>query len=412
MKVTAPYTEKQRKEAADLIEREGYTESFSRRFATLEDIKISEILHANSGDGKVKSLSILDGMKSPSTRHKKSEFNGIEEVSIDKFMSDILPNATSVEVYLESRLESNMVSLTTSCNPDSKPMFKWDNNYSWTFNGNLAGKSEIKEAVKLAGGDIEGVLNFRLAWNNEGGSDSSDLDAWALEPNGERIGFSTNYRKSRGGRSPMSGQLDLDVIDPRGKLAVENITWNDRRKMKDGDYKLYVNQYSHRNSQGFRAEIEFDGEIYCYEYNKALPNNSNVDVAIVTLKNGVFSIKHLLPEVGSSSKEVYGLDTNSFHKVNLICLSPNHWGGNEVGNKFFMFMLDKCKAPGKIRTFHSENLNPTLTSIRKVLEPFGVHSMIESIEPQLSGLGFNATVRDEVVVKVSGSFKRTLKIKF
>jgi hypothetical protein len=27
-------------------------------------------------------------------------------------------------------------------------MFKWNNNFSWTFNGNLAGKSQIKQAVK------------------------------------------------------------------------------------------------------------------------------------------------------------------------------------------------------------------------------------------------------------------------
>ena len=49
-----------------------------------------------------------------------------------------------------------MVTLTTANVKESKPIMKWSNNYSWTYNGNLAGKSEIKEAVKTKGGNIDG----------------------------------------------------------------------------------------------------------------------------------------------------------------------------------------------------------------------------------------------------------------
>jgi hypothetical protein len=38
--------------------------------------------------------------------------------------------------------------------------------------------------------------------------------------------------------------------------------------------------------------------------------------------------------------------------------------------------------------------------------------MIEPADSQLSGLGFNATVRDELVVKLGGTHKRMVKIKF
>ena len=58
---------------------------------------------------------------------------------------------------------------------ESKPIFKWSNNYSWTFNGNLAGKSQIKEAVKSEGGKIDGVLRFSIIWN-EDGKDILDFD--------------------------------------------------------------------------------------------------------------------------------------------------------------------------------------------------------------------------------------------
>jgi hypothetical protein len=224
------------------------------------------------------------------------------------------------------------------------------------------------------------------------------------------IGYSTSFRADRGNRlSDCGGLLDLDNTSPNGKLAIENIYFQTVSKLKNGKYKFWVNQFNARNSQGFKAEIEFDGEIYTYEYNK--PVSGNVVVANVTFKDGQFSIKHSLPE-SHSTKELYGLQTEQFHKVNLICLTPNHWGDNNVGNKHYLFMLDNCKCPTSLRSFHSENLIPELADHRKVLEVLGNTTMIEPSDKQLSGLGFNATVRDEVILKLQGSFKRVIKVKF
>jgi hypothetical protein len=97
MKASAPITKKQIEEAKKFVEENGYVESFDRRFATIDDIKVSEILHSNVGDGKIKKVSVFDNVKSTSTRHKRSEFDGLDEVTIDKFMKDILPTCSSVE---------------------------------------------------------------------------------------------------------------------------------------------------------------------------------------------------------------------------------------------------------------------------------------------------------------------------
>lgn len=415
MKATAPITKKQIEEARKFVEENGYEASFDRRFATINDINVSEIKHINSGDGSLKTISIFDSVKSTSTRHKKSEFDNVEEISIEKFMQDILPTCTSVEAYLSSKHEGNLISLTTANDKESKPIFKWNNNYSWTFAGNLAGKSMIKEAVESKGGKVDGVLRFSIMWAENDPTDNSDLDAHALEPNGTEIYFST-YRKDRDNRrTTMSGQLDIDITNPtsyHNKNIVENIAWTDLHKMKNGVYKLWVHQFANRGSKGFKAEVEFNGEIYSYEYNK--PVNGNVQVAEVTLNNGEFTIKHLLPETSVSSKEIYGLTTNEFHKVNLVCLSPNHWDINNVGNKHYFFMLDGCKCPTSIRSFHVENLIPELLLHRKVLEVLGNTTMIEPTEKgkQLSGLGFNATVKDELILRLQGSFKRVIKLKF
>lgn len=408
MKVTAPITQKQIKEAQTFVEDNGYTESFTRRFATIDDIKVSEILHSNVGGGELKRVSIFDNVAPTRTRPKRNEFEGVEEVSIEKFMSEILPSCSSVEAYLQNSQEGNLVSLTTAEVENSKKIFKWDNNYSWTFKGNLAGKSQIKDAVKSQGGKVDGVLRFSIMWA-EDSEDNSDLDAHCVEPNGNVIYYGSALSRVSG------GNLDIDITQPQShkrsnnKEVVENITFPRLETMPDGKYDFKVHQFSARRSKGFKAEIEFDGEIYSYEY-KA-PVDGKISVATVVLENGKFQIQHQLPET-SSAREMYGLKTGEFHKVNLVCLSPNHWGDNTSGNKHYFFMLDKCKAEGAIRTFHNENLKPELAEHRRVLEILANTTKIESSEDQLSGLGFNATVRDELIVKLAGSHKRVIKIKF
>ena len=414
MKAVAPITKTQIKLAETFVTENGYVESFNRRAAVIEDIKANEILHFNAGDGVIPSVSIFDTLKTTSTRHKRSELENVEEVSIEKFMSDILPTCTKVELFLENRHEGNLVTLTTSNDKESKKLFKWDNNFSWTYKGNLAGKSMIKDAVKSKGGNINGVLRFSIMWAENDPSDNSDLDAWAVEPNGNRIGYSTGYRKDRGGnKTNMSGILDVDITSPSDfnhENIVENIVWDNKSKMKPGKYHFFVNPYSPRNSKGFTAEIEFNGEIHQFNYPK--PVISNVIVADVFLDEyGNFTIKPAL-ESSIGTKEIYGLQTNEFHNVNLVCLSPNHWGENKTGNKHYFFMLEKCHTLEPIRSFHTENLKPELAEHRKVLDILGETTKITPTAKQLSGVGFNATVKDYVILKLSGNFKRMLKITF
>ena len=135
-------------------------------------------------------------------------------------------------------------------------------------------------------------------------------------------------------------------------------------------------------------------------------------VAEVSFNNGRFSIKHVLPETDAQSQEIFGLQTNEFHKVNLVCLTPNYWAGNSVGNKHYLFMLDGCGFSEPVRGFHNENLVSDLAQHRKVLEVLGSTCMIEPKGKHLAGIGFNATVRDELVLKLHGSHKRVVKIKF
>ena len=404
MKAASPITKTQIAAAQKFAEENGYIESFTRRCATIEDIEASEILHIHNGD--IKPVSIFDSVKATKATGTP-DFKNIKEVSIDNFMSSILPKCTSVELYLENRHQNNFVTLITALNKESKRMFKWSNNFSWTYTGNLAGKSEIKQAVKQAGGFVDAPFRFSIMWNEDGRS-IVDLDAHAKEPgrNGEHIYYGSFKKPSK---TSMSGQLDIDMIRPYN-TGIENIYWTDMNKVSDGVYTFWVNNYDGGNVSGFKAEICLGAEVYTYEY---IGNfRGEVKVADVTIKGGkLVNITHYAPLVGSISANIYGLDTNEFHQVNLVCLSPNYWQ-EAIGNKHYFFFLEGCKSPDKLRGFHNEFLNSELREHRKVLDVLAHTMKVESTDGQLSGLGFNATVKDNVIIRVKGEINSIIKVTF
>lgn len=400
------FTKKMLDDAKKTITELGYMDSLSRRFATLDDISVNNILFSNKDaakriDGGIDIFGEME--RSVVTNPKK--FSKVEEVPVDKFVADILPTVKELEVYLENKHSSNMVSLIAPQNKDAKTMFKWNNNFSWAYSGNMT--DSMKDLVKAAGGKVDGDLRFSIMWN-ESGTDGSDLDAHCAEPYGGHIYYGHKM-------SVMSkGWLDVDVRYPNGKVAVENIAWPDRRFMRPGTYKLYVNQYQDRGSNdGFKAEVEFDGQIYSFEYNKPVRYKENVLVAEVTLSwDGKFSIKELLPS-NLSSKDIWGVKSNQFVPVSVMMYSPNYWDEQDgIGHRHYFFMLKDCVNPETVNGFYNEFLKNELSEHKRVFAALGSKMSVQAMDDQLSGLGFSATKRDELIVKIKSNTERVLKIKF
>lgn len=402
----AIFTKKMLEDAKKTIEELGYMDSLARRYATLDDITINNILFSNKDAAKrISGASVFDEMMSEATSSPK-KFSKVEEVSVDKFVSDILPTASGLEVYLENRHASNMVSLIAPKNSDAKTMFKWDNGFSWAYTGNMT-DSDVKQNVKSAGGAVDGVLRFSIQWNDED-YNNNDFDAYCVEPNGHAIYYGDKVNRYTG------GNLDVDIIDPmRGRPAVENITWPIKSKMGVGKYRFYVNCYNNRGGRsGFKAEIEFNGQIYSFNYNKTLRHKENVQVAEVTLDaNGNFTIKELLPS-NISSRDVWGVKTNQFIPVSVVMYSPNYWDEQQgIGNKHYFFMLKDCINPEKPNGFYNEFLKQELVQHKRVFEALGGKMAVEDVDDQLSGIGFSSTLRNDLVVKVKGATERIIKIK-
>ena len=181
--------------------------------------------------------------------------------------------------------------------------------------------------------------------------------------------------------------------------------------MPEGKYICKIHNWNFRNSGGKgKAEIEFEDIVYQYEY-PATKNKEWVTIAEVTLKDGKFSIEHKLPR-GSSSREIWSVQTNQYQKINMMMFSPNHWDGQENGNKHYFFTLDKCQNPEKVRGFYNEFLMPELLPHRKTFEVLSSKMMCKNDEAQLSGLGFSSTQRNTMLVRTKGTLTRAYKIQF
>lgn len=403
----AIFTKKMLEDAQKTVTELGYMSSLGRRFATLDDITANNILFCNRD-----AASRIAGATNPFEAMAKTvaidpkKFNRAEEIGIDKFIKNVLPTATGLELFMENRFSKNMMSLIAPQDKSAPSMFKWPNGFSWAYTGNMA-DSDIRENVKAAGGKVDGVLRFSIQWNDKPGEwDENDEDAHCIEPDKNHIYFSNKWHPRTDGR------LDVDIIHPnQGKAAVENITWPDIERMKEGEYSFYVNCFTSLGGKtGFRAEIEFDGNIYSFNYDKPLHQDQNVSVAKVTLKDGKFSIKELLPS-STSTREIWGVNSNQFVPVSVAMYSPNYWDeqtGN--GNRHYFFMLKDCVNPEKPNGFYNEFLKAELLQHKRVFEALGSQMAVQSVDDQLSGVGFSETKHDSFIVKVQGATERVLKV--
>lgn len=389
--------------AEKTLETLGINSALKRRFATKDDIHLSNLLFVDRGVKPNHMLNAFDTIKADMPVMAKS-FEKQESVSIETFVSDILPTASGIEVLLEGKHSGNFVSLIAPTDTDAPNIFSWNNPISWDYVGHMA--DSIREKVKRAGGSVDGELRISLAWDN-----TDDLDLHVTEPNRTKIWFGQKIS------STSRGQLDVDMnVSETVRNPVENVIFPMAHRMLNGIYAVHVNQYRKRESidVGFNVEIECRGELWEMRYDKAVQHNQTIDVASFVY-DGDKGITNLVSQVSSTtkpvSKEIWGVKTQRWQKVPMIMWSPNFWTDGR-GNKHIFFIIEGAKNPDEARVFYNEMLKPELKAHNKVFELLGSRFHTEPSDNQLSGIGFSLTTRNELYVKVHGNVDRIIKVQF
>jgi len=398
-RTTALITPRMIEDAVKTIDSLGIRDGLERRFAKLSDVSVNNVLWVDgSVQDKMKdglaallheSVAVLAPAKEVAT-----------PISIADFMANVVPKAKTISALVRNNLQKNLVSLTAPVNADALGLFKWDNNFAWSYNGNIT--DSIKEKVKAAGGNTEAPLRISLAWFN-----GDDLDIRVLAPGYSHVIYFAQPQ----------GCLDVDMNAHTVRNAVDPVENVSFRTPRDGTYKIQVHNYCRRSTDnvGFVIELENNGSIQQFSHSKPVPDSVLIDVGSIDVKGGVITDVKFSSDItgGAVSQEKWGIKTEQYVKVETLMYSPNHWDDMAFGNRHWFFMLDGCLNNEPTRGIYNEFLDSALDKHRKVFEVIGSRTMCPPAEEQLSGLGFSSTKGESLQVQVTeGNRRNTYLINF
>lgn len=361
--------------------------AIQRRLATLADVSINSVLFVdNSVKGQMKDG--LAGLLMEAVKPGKVDIKHAEKITIDDFLTRIVPQASSIDLLVKNAHLPQFMTVTAPADPSAGQLFKWNNGFAWSYDGDVA--DSIKAKVKRAGGNVDdAALRISLAWSN-----TDDLDLHASAPGIGHIFYGAK-----------AGVLDVDMNNGWSALSrepVENLSW---RVLRDGVYTAWVHQYRRRESidPGFTIEVAYGNETLHYTYEK--PVIGDVACLTIEIKGGqvvkVTHGQHL--QAGSASQNKWGVDTETLVPVDTLMTSPNHWDDQAIGHKHWFFILKGCKTPEPVRGIYNEFLSSKLEPHRKVFEVLGAKTKCPTAQDQLSGVGFTSARGDQATVVVKGS---------
>lgn len=183
-RTTAVITPVMVKRAMETIESLGLESALERRFAVIGDVSVTDVKWV---DGTVKPLmkggigDVLMRHATAPSRSAGGDAERAESIGLDEFVARVLPETTGLEILFKGEHVGNLVSLTAPVDPAPKRLFRWSNDFAWSYGGNVA--DSIRERVKKAGGRVEGAaLRVSLSWTN-----FDDLDLHVYEPPGRGV---------------------------------------------------------------------------------------------------------------------------------------------------------------------------------------------------------------------------------
>lgn len=389
--------------------------SIERRMANLRDVSINNVLWS-SGEAQPMMKDGLAGLLAGSitTTPVKVDEKNATDIKIDDFINGILPTARGLRLLVAPDLANNFMTLTTAVHEDAGRLFKWDNNFAWAYSGGTT--DMISERVKAAGGNINAALRFSLSWFNY-----DDLDLHVTFTGvGRNAMRETIYFRHRGATTHgLNGGLDVDMNAGGGttRTPVENIAFT---TIVPGTYEVKVNNYSKREQVNTGFTLQVADTMGSTDYTReASPANGSSTICLTATVDAAGNVTY--SDINQSMKQrgqtvtgkKWGLDFGQFAEVQAVMLSPNHWDGQNVGNKHTFFSLKDARADEALRGIFNEYLNNDLAPHRKVFDLIGEKTKPPIADDQLSGIGISSTLQKAVIAEVTtANSRRLFKIVF
>ena len=171
--------------------------------------------------------------------------------------------------------------------------------------------------------------------------------------------------------------------------------------LKDGNYRVVVNNYQKRTneSQGFKLQFATREEIVTFTY----PHNDVKHKEFLTFEkaNGSVKLTSIDEDLVSQGKSI---SSDKFIEVKHVLMSPNTWN-KEIGNKHFILLTEDVEVNEPVRGFFNEQLNSQLTPHRKVTEILGSKLKIQPVEFESNdvakGYGFSETMDANLILRLT-----------
>lgn len=371
----------------------GLESALERRCARLSDLSINDVLWVDSSAKAALQDPLRDLLMASATpRPIRPRMPDGQRITIAQLLA---MRPERVALVLTPAQRANFVSLTAPVHADAAPLFHWDNNFAWSYDGDVT--DVIRDRVAKAGGNVAAKLRVSLAWHNY---DDLDIHCHAPGP----------YAHIYFGNKMSILDVDMNAGVASTRTPVENLSWTDRNLL-DGDYCIRVHNFAKRESTdvGFTLQVAIGGDTWEARFPQAVANKLYIDCCKITISNGQLAsivwAPNLLvgPAAAAPGQQHWNVPLGAPVPVDTILTSPNHWeGAGGRGNQHWFFILRGCSNPEPTRGIYNEYLRPALQEHRKVLELLGAKTKCPPTEDQLAGVGFSSTVPAVVAITVNG----------
>lgn len=415
------------------LERDGYLESIVLRTHVAPSVIPSEAMVWTGATETT--LSLAEKVRAKARMHLPSSNRvvGGEEISIDDFIKNVIPNAVSMRLNVQGLKEAQLCSLTGPGSPEPKQIFSHGNNYSLAFKGGTA--DYVSANVTAKGGDISTYFRVSLGWGKNGINLATDYDlhVWIGYPftDDSRVAMKESDVYFRN-PSLIRGfdVLDIDANRAGSKdegIPVENMRFREQElellKGKTLTFGVHAWMKSTNLPDPYDVLVAIGGKkfmVNCPSGNKH--KDARLICSVRVNEDGTVTepewinedLKVVDPEQAMSSGS-WGLPASSFTPVSMLLKSPTHWDNEQgKGNLIWMFALPVCKATDELTSIFNEQLHPDLYPLRRGIQLLAETHKVPVADAQVSGIGFSSTLRELAVVEVvdQANVKRTYKVRF